>query len=63
MPSTKPKIVIRTDEETISKLDKIAEKENRSRSNMAEQIIKKYINEYEEKNGNVIKNLSISKII
>ncbi len=63
MPSTKPKIVIRTDEETISKLDKIAEKENRSRSNMAEQIIKKYINEYEEENRNVIKNLSISKII
>lgn len=62
MPSTKPKIVIRTTEEIINKLDNIAEKNNRSRSNMAEEIIKQYIKDWESKNGTIKENLSISKI-
>lgn len=62
MPSTKPKIVIRTDEETIEKLDEIAKKENRSRSNMAEQIIKNYLNNYQKTNGKIKSKSSDLKI-
>lgn len=53
MPSDKPKIVIYTDENTIKKLDIIAMENNRSRANMSETIIKKYLEQYEEKNGKI----------
>lgn len=51
MPSNKPKIVIRTEEEIINKFEQIAKNENRSMSNLGETIIKKYILEYEQNNG------------
>lgn len=54
MPSTKPKIVIHTEKELIEKLDSIANKQNRSRANLAETILKEWIIEYENKNGNII---------
>lgn len=63
MPSDKPKIVIRTEQEIIDRLDILAKKQNRSRANLAECIIKDYI-EAEEKNNEKIKETksSISKI-
>ena len=54
MPSVKPKIVIRTDEETIEKFNAIALNDNRSMSNLGETIIKKYIDNYEKSNGAIV---------
>jgi metal-responsive CopG/Arc/MetJ family transcriptional regulator len=51
MPSNKPRLLIRTDDEIINKLDVIAKEQNRSRSNAVENIIKLYIKEYEKQNG------------
>lgn len=63
MPSDKPKIVIRTTQEIIDKLDIIAKNENRSRGNMGEKIIEEYINNYEKRQGKInTNNLSVSKI-
>ena len=53
MPSIKPKIVIRTTDEIITKFDVIAKGENRSMSNLGETIIKQYIENYESNNGNI----------
>lgn len=53
MPSKKPQILIRTSQELIDKLDIIAEKDSRSRSNLAEKIIIEYVEKYEQKNGNI----------
>lgn len=53
MPSQKPQILVRTSEETKIKLQKIAENNKRSVSNMAEIIIENYIESYERKNGSV----------
>lgn len=63
MPSDKPKIVIYTEQEIIEKLDIIAKKQNRSRGNMGETIIKEYIENYENEHGHVNSvGLSASKI-
>lgn len=51
MTTVKPKIVIYTEQETIDKLDILAKEHNRSRGNMADTIIKEYIEEYEKKNN------------
>ncbi len=53
MPSDKPQILIRTDKELISKLDIIAKKNNRSRANLAETILKQYVEQYEQENGRI----------
>ena len=55
MPSDKPKIVIRTEQETIDKLDIIAKEQNRSRANLAEYILKDFISQYEKENGRISK--------
>lgn len=47
MPSTRPKIVIYSDDETIQRLDKIADKQKRSRANLCELIISEYLDNYE----------------
>lgn len=47
MPSSRPKIVIYSDDETIQRLDKIAEKQKRSRANLCELIISEYLDNYE----------------
>lgn len=59
MPSNKPKIVIRTEEEIINKFEQIAKNENRSMSNLGETIIKKYISDYEQDNGTI--NINIGR--
>ena len=53
MPSDKPQILIRTDKELITKLDIIAKKNNGSRANLAETILKKYVEQYEQENGRI----------
>lgn len=53
MPSTKPKIVIRTEQSTIDKFLSIAEQDNRSMSNLGEKLIKDYIEKYESENGEI----------
>jgi predicted transcriptional regulator len=63
MPSDKPKIVIRTEQETIDKLDIIAKEQNRSRANLAEYILKDFISQYEKENGRINNGkLSVTKI-
>ena len=63
MPSDKPKIVIRTEQETIDKLNIIAKEQNRSRANLAEYILKDFISKYEKENGRINNSkLSVSKI-
>lgn len=44
---------LRLDETTYSKLKFLSEKENRSINNLAEFIIKKYIEDYEKNNGEI----------
>ena len=61
MATDKPKIVIYSDVYTIEKLDEIAKKNNRSRGNMADVIIKEYIENYEKNNGKYEQKLQISK--
>lgn len=53
MPSDKPQILIRTDKELITKLDIIAKKSNRSRANLAETILKQYVEQYEKEHGRI----------
>ena len=47
MPTKKPIVQVVLDEETVKKLDEIANKEGRTRSNITAYIIKKYIEDYE----------------
>lgn len=53
MPSDKPQILIRTDKELITKLDAIAKKQNRSRANLSETILKEYVENYEKEQGRI----------
>ena len=62
MPSKKPFIQIRTDEETIKKFQHIAEKDNRSMSNLGETLIKKCISTYEKENGSIDTSTSTAKV-
>nr|DAM66003.1 MAG TPA: repressor [Inoviridae sp.] len=53
MPSSKPVVVIRTNEELIRKLDILAKKEKRSRSNLCELIVSNWVDEnFVEDQGN-----------
>lgn len=62
MPSDKPQILIRTDKELIEKLDIIAKKQNRSRANLAETILKDYVEKYEKEQEKTRRaELSVSK--
>ena len=62
MPSKKPLLAIRTEEEIINKLQIIANKENRSLSNLGETIVKKYIAAYEKENGCIETSTSTAKV-
>ena len=53
MPSDKPQILIRTEKELIEKLDIIAKKKNRSRANLAETVLKQYVEQYEQEHGSI----------
>lgn len=46
MPSTKPQILIRTEQELIDALDKIAKEQKRSRANLCELILSQYVDDY-----------------
>ena len=53
MPSKKPQIKTVIDTETYEKIKKIAEKENRSMSNLLETLTKKFVQQYETENGEI----------
>lgn len=60
MPSKRPIIAIRTNNETIEKFNIIAEEERRSMSNLGEKIILDYIKAYEKEHGKInIKNINV----
>lgn len=46
MPSTKPQILMRTDQELIDALDVIAKEQKRSRANLCELILSNYVDNY-----------------
>lgn len=62
MPSNRPKIVIHSNQELIDKLDKIAELENRSRSNLAETILTEWVDMYISKANSISETSTTSKI-
>lgn len=53
MPSKKPIIAVYTEKNTIEKMKILCKLENRSISQQTEYLIKRYINEYEEKHGKI----------
>ncbi len=54
MSSDLPKITIRTDDDNLKlKLQKLARKNGRSLSREVEQILKRYIEQYEQKHGEI----------
>lgn len=53
MPSNKPVILIRTNEEIKKKIEIIAEENSRSVSKEIEFLIKRHIKRYEEDNGEI----------
>lgn len=54
MPTNKPRIQAIMTSQYYEKLLQIAKKEDRTVSQMTARILEKYIDEYEEKNGNII---------
>lgn len=56
MPSKKPYIQIRTNDDIVKKFEHIADYNNRSMSNMGETIIKDYIREFEKEHGEIVIN-------
>jgi hypothetical protein len=53
MAILKTRFTLRLDLEDHAKIKKIAEKQNRSMTNMIETVIKQTINKYEEENGEI----------
>lgn len=53
MPSKKPIITLRTDQETIEKLKNISEREKRSSNKQLEQILQNFIKQYERDHGEI----------
>ena len=53
MAVLKTRFTLRLDLEDHAKIKKIAEKQNRSMTNMIETVIKQTINKYEEENGEI----------
>lgn len=53
MPSKKKGIMVRPNDEIYIKIEKLAEEENRSMSNLIEYIVKKYIENYEKDHGTI----------
>lgn len=62
MPSDLPRLTVRMEQELIDKINVIAKKENRSTNQQITYIIKKYIEQYEQKNGRINnQGVSVSK--
>lgn len=56
MPSTKPQILIRTEQDLIDALDEIAKEQKRSRANLCEIVLSQYVEQYKaSKNSRIIK--------
>ncbi|WP_373765967.1 hypothetical protein [Jeotgalibaca porci] len=53
MPTKKPVVQCLLDETVFKKLKVLADKENRSTSNIAGMIVTKYIKEYEKEHGKI----------
>lgn len=53
MPSKKPVIAVRTNEELKAKLEYIAEQNSRSASGEIEMLIKEHVRQYEKYNGEI----------
>lgn len=53
MPSDKPRITVRADQEIIDKINFIAKENERSTSQEIVYLIKQRIKEYEKNNGNI----------
>lgn len=53
MPSKKPMVTLRTEQETIDKLKYIADFENRSDNKQLEFILKEYIKNFENEHGTI----------
>lgn len=53
MPSKKPMVTLRTEQETIDKLKYIADFENRSDNKQLEYILKEYIKNFENEHGTI----------
>lgn len=53
MPSKKPMVTLRTDQDIIKKLKYIADFENRSDNKQLEYILKEYINHFENEHGEI----------
>lgn len=63
MPSNLPRLTVRMEQELIDKINKVAEKENRSVNQQITYVVKKYIEQYEKENGHINnQGVSISKI-
>lgn len=62
MPSTKPQILIRTDQELIDALDIIAKEQKRSRANLCELILSEYVEKYNaSKNQELLKSQTLEQ--
>ncbi len=63
MPSNLPRFTLRTEQEVIDKITKIAEAESRSTNQQINHILKDYITKYETEHGRINSaELSVSKI-
>lgn len=63
MGSNLPRLTVRAEQELLDKINKIAEKENRSTNQQVVYILKKYVEQYEKEQGTVTSaELSVSKI-
>lgn len=63
MPSNLPRLTVRMEQELIDKINKVAEKENRSVNQQITYVVKKYIEQYEKENGRINSaELSVTKI-
>ena len=54
MPSLKRVFTLRLKDEYFEKLEFVAKKDNRSLSNLIGLVVKKYLEEYENKNGSIV---------
>lgn len=54
MPKIKIQTGLRLDEDLYEKVKALAEREGRSINNLAEYIIRRYVQEYEERSGSLV---------
>lgn len=62
MPSVKPRVLIRTEQDVIDRLDRVAKEKHRSRSNLIECILIDYLESYERLGDKGVKHLFSGRI-